>query len=136
MRSHLKAAQLLNKRLLDKKTQHERLIRFESEYKNDELTLQASSIILIRAADNYIELFYEREGSLQRHTIRNTLKNAEMILQDFDYLFRCHRSFIINVNYLKEIQGNSQGYRLYFEKLDFYAAVSQNYIPEFEKRIK
>jgi hypothetical protein len=136
LRSNLKSAQLLNKRLLEKKEENEKLIHFESEYKNDEITLKPSSLFLIKSADNYIELYYEREGLLKKHTVRSSLKNIEIILCDFDYFFRCHRSYIININHIKEIQGNSQGYKLYFENLDFPAQVSQKYISEFKRRIK
>lgn len=136
LRSNLKSAQLLNKRLLERKEQNEKLVHFVSEYKNDEITLKPSTLFLIKSADNYIELYYEREGLLQKHTVRSSLKNIEITLHDFDYLFRCHRSYIININHIKEIQGNSQGYKLYFENLDFPVQVSQKYITEFKRRIK
>ena len=136
LRSNLKSAQLLNKRLLERKEQNEKLVHFVSEYKNDEITLKPSTLFLIKSADNYIELYYEREGLLQKHIVRSSLKNIEIILHDFDYLFRCHRSYIININHIKEIQGNSQGYKLYFENLDFPVQVSQKYISEFKRRIK
>jgi hypothetical protein len=136
LRSNLKSAQLLNKRLLERKEQNEKLVHFVSEYKNDEITLKPSTLFLIKSADNYIELYYEREGLLQKHTVRSSLKNIEITLHDFDYLFRCHRSYIININHIKEIQGNSQGYKLYFENLDFPVQVSQKYISEFKRIIK
>lgn len=135
-KSHLKSASELNKRLLERKERKEKLIHFESEYKNDEITLKPNSLFLIKSADNYVELYYEREGLLQKHTVRSSLKNIEINLNDFDYFFRCHRSSIININHIKEIQGNSQGYKLYFENLDFPVHVSQKYTSEFKKRIK
>ena len=83
-----------------------------------------------------IELYYERGGTLQKHIVRSTLKKAETTILEFDYFFRCHRSYIVNINHIKEIQGNSQGYKLYFENLDFPVLVSQKYISEIKRRIK
>lgn len=136
LRSYLKSAQLLNKKLVEKKEQRNKLIHFESEYKNDEITLKPDSIFLIKSADNYIELYYERGGIPHKHIIRSTLKNAEMATNEFDFFFRCHRSYIVNINHIKEVQGNSQGYKLYFENIDFPVLVSPKYIPELNKRIK
>ena len=136
LRSNLRTAQMLNKKLIEKREQVEKLIHFNSEYKNDEITLKPNALLLIKSADNYIELYYEREGKLQKHILRSTMNRAEEILRDFDYFFRCHRSYLININHIKEIQGNSQGYKLYFDNIDFPALVSQKYLIEFNKHIK
>lgn len=136
LRSNLRTAQMLNKKLIEKREQIEKLVHFDSEYKNDEITLKPTALFLIKSADNYIELYYEREGKLQKHIVRSTMNRAEEILQDFDYFFRCHRSYLVNINHIKEVQGNSQGYKLYFDNIDFPALVSQKYLLEFNKRIK
>ncbi|MBN2616197.1 MAG: LytTR family transcriptional regulator DNA-binding domain-containing protein [Bacteroidales bacterium] len=136
LRSNLRTAQMLNKKLIEKREQTEKLVHFDSEYKNDEITLKPTALFLIKSADNYIELYYEREGKLQKHIVRSTMNRAEEILQDFDYFFRCHRSYLVNINHIKEVQGNSQGYKLYFDNIDFPALVSQKYLLEFNKRIK
>jgi hypothetical protein len=136
LRSHLKSAQLLNKKLIEKKEQSQKLVHFESEYKNDEITLKPDTISVIKSADNYIEIYYEREGALRKHIIRSTLNKAETAIRDCDFLIRCHRSYIVNIKRIKEIQGNSQGYRLYFEHLDFPVQVSQMYIAEFKRHLE
>jgi len=57
------------------------------------------------------------------------------VITDSHIILRCHRTFIVNTNYIKEIQGNSQGYKLYFEMLDFPALVSQKYIKSIKENI-
>lgn len=133
LRSNLKSAQLLNQKLTEKKEQNLKLIHFESEYKSDEITLNPESISVIKSADNYVEIYYEREGMLRRHTIRSTLNNAEAATQNCAFLFRCHRSFIVNIRRITEVQGNSQGYTLYIENMDFPVQVSHMYITEFKR---
>lgn len=135
LRSHLKSAIRLNVKLKENKQQKEKLICFESEYKKDSLTIKLDSLILVRSADNYIEVFYKSNGDIKSQMIRSTLAKAEQILHEYDFIFRCHRTFIVNVNYIEEITGSSQGYKLFFQKIDFHVLVSQKYINEFKKLI-
>lgn len=135
LRSHLKSAQQLNKKLIESKQQKEKLIHFESDYKKDNLIIKSDSLILIKSADNYIEVYYEWEGIVKKQMIRSSLTKAEGTIQDFDFIIKCHRTFIVNINHIKEIQGNPQGYKLYFKNLDFPALVSQKYIKDFNKII-
>ena len=134
-RSHLRSAQQMNKRLLENKQLKEELIPFESNYKKDKLIIKAGSLILIKSADNYIEVFFENNGIIKNQMIRSTLNQAEELLKKFDFIMRCHRSFIINIDKITEIKGNSQGYKIFFKDIDFPALVSQKYITEFRKRI-
>ena len=135
LRSHLKSAQQLNKKLIEGKQQKEKLIHFESDYKKDNLFISPDSLIVIKSADNYIEVYYESEGMVKKQMIRSSLKKAIETVNELDFILRCHRTFIVNTNYIKEIQGNSQGYKLYFEMLDFPALVSQKYIKSIKENI-
>ncbi|MCK5135911.1 MAG: LytTR family transcriptional regulator [Bacteroidales bacterium] len=135
LRSHLKYAQQLNKKVIESKQQKEKLIHFESDYKKDNLIIKSDSLILIKSADNYIEVYYESEDIVKKQMIRSSLKKAEETIRDFDFIIKCHRTFIVNINHIKEIQGNSQGYKLDFKNLDSPALVSQKYIKDFNKII-
>jgi LytTr DNA-binding domain len=134
-RSHLKSAQELNKKLMDSKIKKEKLVHFESDYKKDKLSILPSSLILIKSADNYIEIYFESEGGIKNQMIRSSLKRAGETIKEFDFIIRCHRTYIVNTNHIKEIEGNSQGYKLYFERLGFTAQVSQKYINSFKETI-
>jgi MFS family permease len=135
LRSHLKTSILLNDKLLERKYQKEKLVYFDSDYKKDNLVLKADSIILIRAADNYIEVFYKNNTDLgvNKQMVRQTIKKMEEALREFSFIFQCHRSYIVNTNYIKEVQGNSQGYKLFFDDIAFPALVSQMYIGDLKK---
>jgi len=135
LRSHLKSAQQLNKRLIESKQQKEQLIHFKSDYKKDNLSISPNSLIVIKSADNYIEVFYKSEDLVKKKIIRSSLNKACETVRELDFILRCHRTFIINTNYINEIEGNSQGYKLHFEVLDFPVMVSQKYIKTFKDRI-
>ncbi len=135
LHSHLRTAIMMNRKLAESKHQKEKLVHFDSEYKKDHLIIQSGAIIFIRSADNYVEVFYESDGTVKRKMIRNALKNVEAILEEFDFIIKCHRSYLVNITHIKEIQGNSLGYKLYFEGTDVPALVSQKYIDDFKKMI-
>jgi len=135
LRSNLKSAIRLNEKLKENKHIGEKLVCFDSEYKNDSLTINVTALILIRSADNYIEVFYENDGVVKSQMVRSTLLKAEETLNEYDFISKCHRTFIVNTNKVIEVKGSSQGYKLFFEKIDFPALVSQKYISEFDKLI-
>ena len=134
LRSHLKTAQLLNNKLASIKQKKEKLIHFESDYKKDKLSISPNSLIVIKSADNYIEVFYRSDNVVKKQMIRYSLKKATETVDEFEFILRCHRTFIVNVNHIKEIKGNSQGYKLYLEDLDFPVFVSQKFIASFKER--
>ncbi len=133
LRSHLKSAQQLNKKLIESKNKKEKLIHFESDYKKDKLSIPSDSLIVIKSADNYIEIYYKSENIVKKQLIRYSLKKAIETVNGYEFILRCHRTFIININYIKEITGNSQGYKLFFDKIDFPVFVSQRYIASLKK---
>ena len=135
LRFHLKSAQQLNKKLLEGKQQKEQLIHFESDYKKDKLSIAPDSLLVIKSADNYIEVYYKNDGVVKKQLIRSSLKKVIETIGESDYIIRCHRTFIVNTNHIKEIEGYSQGYKLYFEMLDFPVLVSQQYIKSLKDAI-
>jgi len=135
LRSHLKSAVRLNIRLKDNRNLKEKLVCFESEYQKDSLTVKVDAFILAKSADNYIEVFYCSNNEVKSQMVRSTLKKAEQLFLEFDFIYKCHRAYIINKNYIEEITGSSQGYKLRFDKIDFPVLVSQKYINEFKKLI-
>ncbi len=136
LRSNLKSAQELNKKLTNIKQKKKRLIHFESDYKKDNISISPELLILIKSADNYIEIYYKSEDTVKMQLIRSSLKKVNERINEFDFILRCHRTFIVNINYIKEIIGNSRGYKIRLENLDFPVFVSQKYLSEFKDKIK
>lgn len=135
LRFHLRSAQQLSNKITESKKMKEKTIFFESDYQKDNLTIKLGSLILIKSADNYIEVYFYEDSKVRKHLLRSSLIKAEALIKKYENIFKCHRTFIVNIDHISEIKGNSQGYKLYFEGLDFPALVSQKYISELNKRI-
>jgi len=127
LRSYLKLANGINKKLKDNKSIQDQLIHFKSDYTKDSLSIKVSLLLFIRAANNYIEVFWKEGELVKSQMIRTSLKKAEEILNDYKFVFKCHRSFMVNINYIDKIEGTIQGYKLYFDKVGFSIPVSKNF---------
>jgi len=136
LRMHLKTANELNAKLKDSKTDMDKLIHFDSEYQKDKLSMKARLLLLIRSADNYIEIFWKDGDTINSRMIRSTLTKAQDLLSDYSYVFKCHRSFIVNINYIDRVEGNSQGYRLFIENIDFEIPVSKTAVDQLKEKVK
>ncbi|MFO7843959.1 MAG: LytTR family DNA-binding domain-containing protein [Bacteroidales bacterium] len=127
LRSNLKLAERINKKLEENKSIDNKLVHFQSEYAKDNLSIKVNLLVLIRAANNYIEVFWMEGEKIRNKMIRTSLKNAEELLNDYDFIFKCHRSFMVNTHYIDKIEGNIQGYKIYFENVDFTVPVSKKF---------
>ena len=135
LRTHLRSANELNKKLQESKSLPNKLIHFESEYQKDNLSIKVNLILLIRSANNYIEVFWKEGQAVKNQMVRYSLTKAEEILNDHRFIFKCHRSYIVNIKLIDKIEGSSQGYRLYFENVDFPVPVSKNYTVKLKELI-
>ena len=136
LRAHLKLADEISKKLKDNKLIQEKIIYFNSDYQKDSLAIKVSLFLFIRSANNYIEVFWKEGDSIKNSMVRCSMIHAEEILKEHKFIFKCHRSYIINVNYVERIEGNLQGYRLFFENINFPIPVSKNLVSRLKELIE
>jgi len=127
LRLHLKFATELNKKLKDNKLIQEKIVHFDSDYQKDSLSVKVSLILFVRSANNYIEVFWKENETVKSQMVRCSMTKAEQVLKEDRFIFKCHRSYLVNINYIEKVEGNPQGYKLFFEKVDFPVPVSKNF---------
>lgn len=137
-RRNLKAAQDLtehmhHKRRLDAVPGQQ--ITLRSDNKKEDLTLAASDLLFITSADNYIEVHYLEGETEKKKLLRGTLKNAREDLRNFTAFYRCHRAWIVNLDRVESVTGNSQGYRLIVKGTNIIIPVSRNLNEELNNRL-
>jgi hypothetical protein len=135
LRSHVKRAEELNRQLKDHKLNLEKVINFKSDYQKDSLAIKANSLIFVRAADNYIEVFWKEGEAIKNQMVRCSMTMAEETVKEHKFVFKCHRSYMVNINYIERFEGNSQGYRLFFENVGFAIPVSKNLVGKLQELI-
>lgn len=116
------------------KNQTKEAISIESGKKTHHF--QAENIITIESQGNYAKIYYVSEQQdIQHELLRNTLKNIQTKIENSQNLFRCHRAFIVNLEHIEKVEGNSRGYTLKMKQIDQDIPVSRNYIKTFKQRI-
>lgn len=111
-------------------------IEFESENQSEQFFLFPEQIILIKSADNYIEIIYKQNEKVSRRMIRNTLAYAEQLLAHHPFLIRCHRSTVVNINCIQKVNKTSEGLKL--DLLDYSRAVnvSRQYVLKVKEALE
>lgn len=112
------------------------LIEFESENKTEYFQLYISQIVLVKSANNYIEVIYRQNEKLHHRLIRNTMKNAEKLFAGYPSLIRCHRSCIINKNYIEKVSKDNVGLKITMIDYPQVVHVSRQYILPFKEALR
>jgi hypothetical protein len=96
------------------------------------VTLDSDSLLYIASADNYVELYWLENGQTKKILLRKTLTEIEKeIKKKFHHIERCHNSYIVNINQIKTISGNSGGYKIILNNIDFTIPISRKYKGNF-----
>ncbi len=125
LKKNIKNAEQITKNLKQTKNDDTPITIYSGNQKKV-LNLKSEQLILIESNGNYINVYYNIKNNLKREIVRNTLKNTENITLQNPAFIKCHKSYIVNINKLKKVNGNAQGYKLEFDTLDFEIPVSRN----------
>lgn len=106
--------QTLGNRIERVKTSYELYGENEGEY----LCFDMDDLLFVASSGNYIEVVLKAEGHLRKEVIRSTLSSVEEVLASSAFAFRCHRTYLVNLDQVKTVSGNSQGYRLVLDGLE------------------
>lgn len=85
-----------------------RMIEFYDERNVLRLSVMKSKVLYVEAADNYVCIYYKKQSGVARFMLRNTLKAMEEYLADVD-IVRCHRSYMVNLEYVSVIRRERNG---------------------------
>jgi len=96
-----------------------------SESGKDQVEIRLQDLLLIKSIDNYVEIYAADKEHVKMTMLRSSLTRLEQDLKGHPFLFKCHRAFLVNVNTISSVTGNSQGYQLVFKGIDFAVPVSR-----------
>ncbi|MDX8337644.1 LytTR family transcriptional regulator DNA-binding domain-containing protein [Draconibacterium sp. IB214405] len=111
-------------------------IEFESENKSEYFTLFLEQLILIRSANNYIEIIYKQNDEIKKKLIRSTMKSTENLLKKYAEIVRCHRSCMVNKNYIKKVSRGTDGLTLNLFDYPQEIPVSRQYVLRLKESLK
>ncbi len=111
-------------------------IEFISDYQSENIVLSLADILLIKSADNYVEIIYKEGQEFKKHLIRNTLKNIEVQLKGSTFFVRCHRICIVNVYHIEKLDKSQNNYFLSFKNYTEKIPVSRQYLLKIKEYIQ
>lgn len=91
-------------------------------------SIDPGTLLFCESRQNYVRCVYLVEGEAKEETIRATLANLTEQLEQYG-LLRCHRSYLVNPNYIRQSRGNAQGLRLGMIAAKEEVPVSRAYVP-------
>lgn len=109
---------------LDKK----QTLELVSDSRNEKLILEPESLILVRSAENYVEIVYQKDQSVQKKLLRSTMRSIEDQLRSHPEMVRCHRTCIVNTGKGTKILRTQQGIKLRIPDYDEDIPVSRQYL--------
>ena len=92
-----------------------------------------SEIIYIESVANYIIVAHFHNNEPRQTRLRGTLHNVEETLKKCDFIVHIHRAYLVNINYVTEVTGNSNGYRIRMLGIDNLLPVSRANIETFKQ---
>ena len=90
-------------------------ITIPSDTARDDLELALEDLLFLRSDGNYVEVHHLDRGRPVRSLLRCSLKRAEEALAAHTGLLRCHKRYLVNLDRVRQVSGNAQGYRLHLE---------------------
>ncbi len=102
-----------------------------TQVKQDDFLLDMDQLLFAKADGNYIELTKSNGLQMTTEVKRISLTQFETQITDYPHLFRCHRTYLVNMYKIKQVAGNSQGYVLSFKETDIKIPVSRKQIDNF-----
>jgi DNA-binding LytR/AlgR family response regulator len=99
------------------------LVTIRSET-SDTLTIAPQQLLYAEADDNYTTLHWVVDGIVSTKMMRGNLKNIETQLAH-PHIVRCHRSFLVNASAIVQVEGNTNGYRMFLRDTDIQIPLSR-----------
>tara|TARA_R110001606_G_scaffold120726_1_gene252565 strand:+ start:357 stop:1178 length:822 start_codon:yes stop_codon:yes gene_type:complete len=97
-----------------------------SENRKENVTINIDKLIYITIDGNYASFFIETANGIKEIILRNTLSNILKQITNYPFIFRCHKSYIINSLFFDEITGNARGYYLKSNRIENKIPVSRS----------
>jgi hypothetical protein len=112
------------------------MIELVPETGNQKLLINIADFVFAESADNYVKVYFLKSGNMQMEMIRFTLKRLESSFENSPHIARCHRTYIVNLDFVSSFSGNAQGLSLFIEKADISLPVSRSMAPVILEQLR
>ena len=107
----------------------------DASVRGNDLQLPINDLLYVEAQKNNVQVCYMKENDINTIELHTTLTAVLDDLKEYENVFQCHRSFVVNLNNITSAQGNSNGYQLKLGKCLTIVPVSRTYVPKLRSFI-
>ena len=107
----------------------------DTNVRGNDLELPINNLLFVEAQKNNVQVCYLRDDKPTTVELHTTLSAVVDELKDYENIFQCHRSFVVNVNNITQAKGNSNGYQLRLTNSHTTIPVSRQYVPRLKDYI-
>ena len=104
----------------------------DTNVRGNDLSIPINDLLYVEARKNNVSVCHLKEGKPVYTELHTTLTAVIEELKDYENIFQCHRSFVVNVNNISSARGNSNGYQLTLGKCTDSVPVSRSYVPRLK----
>ena len=109
-------------------------VRIITPIKEENFELNIQPFLYAKVDGNYLEIFYDYSNTREKDLKRLTLKEFLDQLKPYPFIFKTHRSYVVNLNAIETVSGNAQGYALYLKNYSKRTIpVSRSKVEEFNQ---
>lgn len=106
------------------------IAQIQTPISEEKFELDIQTFLFAKVDGNYLEIFFSTSNGFEKYIKRLTLKEFDDQLNAFSFIFKVHRSYIVNLKAITSISGNAQGYVLNLKEY------TQGTIPVSRSRIQ
>lgn len=103
----------------------EQRVTLSAENVQNNFTINIQDLLYIQALDNYVTIYFTRNGEVKKELLRSSLKRMEEDLKPFPAFHRCHRSYIVNLSRVDKVTGNSLSSQCRFRNIEATVPISR-----------
>lgn len=110
------------------------VVQITTPIKEENFELNIRTFLYAKVDGNYLEIYYDSSTDNEKKMKRLTLKEFLNQLNSYPFIFKTHRSYVVNLNVIESVSGNAQGYVLHLKNYSNRTIpVSRSKIEEFNQ---
>lgn len=111
-------------------------ILIKAGYPKNDFRANPKHILYLCSNDNYVTIVTVKDNTQNKTTIRGTLKSAEAELRKNNRFIRCHKCYIVNLDYVEKVTGNSQNMKIRLSPSGAEIPVARSKADEVSRKIE
>lgn len=111
------------------------VVNIFGDNKKEKISFNINNLVYVTSQGNYVSFYLKKEEKVEEIILRSTLSNIDKEFCDNSNIIRCHKSYIINSNFMDSISGNARGYFLESNLIASQIPVSRSFKKDNLKRL-